>query len=219
MTGLTVALRLQEAGHRVAIVARDFPGPFETVDARSQINYTSPWGGAHNRWHVPPAGDAVEQRDHALSVRTQRALEQIAAAHPEAGVTFLPGIEYFEAPAPEYSALTPEKARELGMDEFRLLGRDEFPDDKIKLGYRYRTWAINPMVYCCFLLRRFTLGGGRVVKHEVRDPVELFSLGDDLGRVDVVVNASGSGFGDDNVFITRGEPSPPVRSIRPTELL
>src|SRR5690606_8909044 len=44
--GLSSAILLQEAGYAVTIVARDFPGPFETMDPNTKINYTSPWGGA-----------------------------------------------------------------------------------------------------------------------------------------------------------------------------
>jgi glycine/D-amino acid oxidase-like deaminating enzyme len=44
--GLSSALLLQQARYAVTIVARDFPGPFETMDPIAKINYTSPWGGA-----------------------------------------------------------------------------------------------------------------------------------------------------------------------------
>jgi hypothetical protein len=59
------------------------------------------------------------------------------------------------------------------------------------------------MVYCSFLLRRFVIGGGKVLKREVRGVEEVFALGSE--RIPCVVNASGIGFGDDKVFITRGE--------------
>ncbi|RYP63740.1 hypothetical protein DL769_006867 [Monosporascus sp. CRB-8-3] len=197
--GLSSALLIQGQGHQVTILARDFPGPFETIDPKTQINYTSPWGGAHNRM-VPPT-NAVEEREHAISIATFRRMRALHDRHPEAGLSFMKGIEYLEAPGPQYLAITEEIAKEMGMERFRLLKPEELPE-KVKWGCEYDTWCVNPVVYCSFLLRRFVFAGGKVVKREVRDPVEIFAI-TELGPVNVVVNASGSGFGDENVFITR----------------
>ena len=199
--GLSSALGLQSDGHQVTILARDFPGPSETVDARLQIDYASPWGGAHNRW-CPPT-NATEEREHALAVRTFAAMRALCDGHPEAGITFMRGVEYLEAPPPAYRALTEARAAAMGMEGFRLLGPDQLPKD-VRMGFEYDTWCVNPMVYCSFLLRRFGYLGGRVVKRTIRDPVEVFAMRD-LDAVDVVVNASGNGFGDPAMFITRGE--------------
>lgn len=205
----------------MTILARDFPTPFALVDPRAQIDYTSPWGGAHNRW-VPPrrkkSGDGdgegddvvddVEARDHRLALATFRRMTALARARPEAGVTCLRGVEFLERPGDEYVALAgggdgPGSARALGIEGFRLLAREEFPDDRVALGFEYDTWCVSPMVYCSFLLNRFVYRGGKVVKRVVRDPREVFEMRD-LGEVDTVVNASGQGFGDEKVFITRG---------------
>ncbi|RYP63885.1 hypothetical protein DL771_009060 [Monosporascus sp. 5C6A] len=202
--GLSSALLIQAQGYQVTILARDFPGPFETIDTKTQINYTSPWGGAHNRM-VPPT-NAVEEREHAMSIATFRRMRALHGRHPEAGLSFMKGIEYLEAPGPQYLAITDEKAKEMGMERFRLLKPEELPG-KVKWGCEYDTWCVNPMVYCSFLLRRFVFAGGKVVKREVREPVEIFAI-TELGPVDVVVNASGNGFGDKNVFITRGITTP-----------
>ncbi|KAK7962662.1 uncharacterized protein PG986_003487 [Apiospora aurea] len=200
--GLSSALQVQSQGHRVTILARDFPGPFETVDPRLQIDYTSPWGGAHNRW-VPPT-NATEEREHAMALRTFAHMRELNRDYPAAGITLMPGIEYLEAPSPAYQELNAEKAKSLGMEGFRLLEPTELPDDKVKLGFEYNSWCVNPMVYCSFLLRRFGYLGGKVVKKEVRSPVEIFEMRE-LWIVDAVINASGIGFGDPNVFITRGQ--------------
>ena len=179
------------------------------MDPQAQINYTSPWGGAHNRWIPPRHPEGQEAREHAMALRTYRHMAEVSAAHPEAGITWMPGIEYLEAVAAPYDALTEARAAELGMEGFRVLRRDEFPDDRVQWGCSYRTWCVNPMVYCMFLLRRFVFRGGRIVKREVRDPLELFSLGEDVlgeGKAapTIVVNASGNGFGDADMFVTRG---------------
>ncbi|EON98316.1 putative fad dependent oxidoreductase superfamily protein [Phaeoacremonium minimum UCRPA7] len=203
--GLSSAIKLQELGYQVTIVARDLPGPFESVDPKGQINFTSPWGGAHNRW-VPPAGGVNDVRDHWYSVETFHAMAALAKAHPEAGITFLKGIEYLEKPGPEYQELTEEKAKELRLIDWRRLKPEELPP-KVTWGCEYKTWCVNPAVYCPFLLRRFTFRGGKTVKKEIREPKEIFSMKDlpVSGEISYVVNCSGNGFSDDKVFITRGQ--------------
>lgn len=201
MIGLTAAVRLQAEGHAVTVVARDFPAPAETVDGLESINYASPWGGAHNRWIPPPLGDA---REHGFAVATYARMDALARSNPEAGITFMRGVEYVEAPGPGYDRLTEDAARRLGMEGFRLLRPDEFPDDRVRWGCEYRTWCVNPMVYCAFLLRRFVCRGGRLVRRELRDPVEAYAMpGFEEARL--VVNASGVGFGDKDVYPTRGQ--------------
>lgn len=139
-----------------------------------------------------------------MAVRTYSCMETLSITNPEAGITFMKGIEYIEAPGPEYAELTEERARELKMPGFRLLRPAEFPDEEVKWGCEYDTWCVNPMVYCAFLLRRLVHRGGKVVKRELRDPVEVYAMRD-LGPVGIVVNASGVGFGDGLVYPTRGQ--------------
>ncbi|KAK0656578.1 hypothetical protein B0T16DRAFT_501149 [Cercophora newfieldiana] len=210
VTGLSCAIRLQEAGCIVTILAKDFPAPFPTIDPLAQINYTSPWGGAHNRWVVPsPSGENA--REHAFALATFSRMRALAESEPSVGITFMKGIEYLEAPPAEYTSLTPHRAAELQLPGFRLLGKEEFPDDKITWGCEYDTWSLNPMVYCSFLLGRFTFRGGQIRKRELKDIKEVFALplgelGFEAGRIDAVVNASGYGFGGDpNMFITKGQ--------------
>lgn len=207
MIGLSSALELQSAGHAVTILAKDFPQPFGLIDPKKQINFTSPWGGAHNRW-VPPAGKENDERDHQLALATFRRMKALCKANPEAGITFMKGIEYLEKPGAEYRALVreggPGSAKSLGVEGFRVLSKEEVPDDRVELGIEYDTWCVNPMVYCSWMLNRFVYRGGKVVKREVRDPKEVFEM-EDMEKIDVVVNASGQGFGDDKVFITRGK--------------
>jgi D-amino-acid oxidase len=200
--GLSCAVQLQEAGTAVTIVAKDFPGPAETVDPVSQINYTSPWGGAHNRWVLPAPGDEGQRREHRMATVTYGRMQELAESHPEAGITFMKGIEYLERPSAVYESLTEEAARELGIEGFRRLAEGDLPAG-VTWGCEYRTWCVNPMVYCSFLLRRFVHRGGRILKRELRGPLEAYQM-PELGEVNCVVNASGIGFGDEKVFITRG---------------
>jgi hypothetical protein len=184
----------------VNIVARDFPSPFETVDHREKINYTSQWAGAHNRWVFPT--NEMDRRDHKMALETFHHMKAICKRSPEAGITFMKGIEYLEDPPAAYSELTDESAKKLGIERFKLLSKDRLPD-KVTWGCEYQTWCVNPMVYCSYLLRRLVVGGCRTFQREFRSPLEAFTM-KDLGHVQAVVNCSGTGFGDPDVFITRG---------------
>ncbi|CAK7214149.1 hypothetical protein SCUCBS95973_002040 [Sporothrix curviconia] len=223
ITGLSAAVRLLDehpsGSIELTIVARDFPAPAETFffDPPAHINYTSPWGGAHNRWvlWVPDGTEAAAaaKRDHDFALATYRHMQATQAKFPEAGITFLPGIEYLEAPGPEYTQLDDKATQaELGLHDadldlgFRVLDSkaDGFPDG-VTWGCTYRTWCVNPMVYCQFLLRRFVAAGGRIAKRDLRAPQELLVEGP-AGGFALVVNCSGNGFGDDpHMFVTRGQ--------------
>ncbi|SPO02247.1 related to FAD dependent oxidoreductase superfamily [Cephalotrichum gorgonifer] len=185
VTGLSVALRLLDSGIVPVIISRVFPTPFETVDSLGEINYASQWAGAHNAYHEPPTTPSTA-RDHAFAVRTYHFMDATAKAYPEAGITFMKGLEYHEEGVPGYESLTVETAAELGYEDFRLLARDELPAG-VLAGFEYRTWSLNPMVYCSFLLRRLALGGCRFVKRDLRSAEEVFSM-KDLGQTCVVAN-------------------------------
>ncbi|TGJ87828.1 hypothetical protein E0Z10_g932 [Xylaria hypoxylon] len=210
VTGLSCALRIQEAGHSVTIVAKDFPSGFETIDAATQINFTSPWGGAHNRFILPlsdAASDSQEAREHSMALLTWEEMHALHNRYPEAGITLMKAYEYFEAPELNQTSLTEDTARnEFGMKGFRFHAKEELPEG-VQLGYEYDTWCVNPMVYCAFLLRRFAYRGGKILTRGIRDPLELFEM-NDLAPVDVLINASGIGFGDPDVFITTANPCP-----------
>ena len=137
-----------------------------------------------------------------MALTTYRHMEATLARHSGSGITFMPGIEYLEAPPPVCQGLDQEKARQFGLEEFALIPETELPE-KVKLGYRYKTWCVNPMVYCAFLLRQFTHGGGRIKKLDLQSPQEVFLL-PEAGKGKLVVNCSGAGFGDPAYFPTRG---------------
>ena len=135
-------------------------------------------------------------------------MEQLHRENPDtAGITFIDGIEYLERPGPEYLAIS-ETGEELGLKDFKILRGEELPS-RVRWGCRYRTWCVNPMVYCCFLLNRFIYHGGKVVRRNLTAVEEAFSLDiPELGskkKVAAVVNASGMGFGDADVFPVRGQ--------------
>ncbi|KAJ3499180.1 hypothetical protein NLG97_g527 [Lecanicillium saksenae] len=204
--GLSVAYRLLLADYRVTIVARDFPQPFETTDAKTQINYTSLWAGAHNRWVLPTSEHDIDgMRDHAFARSTFSHMSELLSAYgTETGIAFTPGVEYLEDPVPDvYRDLTVYKAtEELGMQDFRFLGKGDLPEH-VAWGCEYRSWCVNPMVYCMFLLRRICLLGGQVAKMELRALEEVTTLS--TLDTSTIINCSGIGFGDPAVFPTRGQ--------------
>lgn len=138
-------------------------------------------------------------------------MTQLHDKYSDAGITFTKGIEYFDDPPEMIKGLSPEKASNLGIQDFRLLSDDQLPEG-VQIGYSYRTWCVNPMVYCCFLLRKAVLSGGQIIQRQLQSPAEVFAS-PDLPQVKYVINASGTGFGDKNVFITRGKAQQMLFSI------
>lgn len=135
-------------------------------------------------------------------------MTQMQAESPEAGINLLRGVVHYDDPPEKLRELDVTKAVELGIDGFQFVPREKLPKG-VTLGFSYNTWTVNSMVYCCFLLRKFTLNGGRIIKRELRSTAEAFAIAD-IPPANVVVNASGTGFGDEKVFITRGTGPPPL---------
>ena len=203
MIGLSCALCCQQGGYNVTIIAQDFPASFETIDPKDKINYASPWAGAHNRWVLPT--NPEEERQHAFAVATFSHMESLVqdGDGDQAGLRFMKGIEYLECPPRVNLDLSEDAARSMGMKHYHPLDKEELPEG-VEWGCEYQTWCVNPMIYCCYLLRRFTHLGGKIHKRRLREPNEVFSL-EGFGDLKTVVNCSGYGFGDSKVFPTRGE--------------
>lgn len=131
-------------------------------------------------------------------MKTFVVLKQQVIDEPEAGIKFLPGYEYFEDPPKQYLDL---KGSYVENEGFRVLERSKLPKG-VKLGVTYISWCINSPVYCAHLLRKFIFRGGKTIRYTLSSAEEAFSL---LDGVDVVINCSGYGFGDEDVVITRGQ--------------
>lgn len=139
---------------------------------------------------------------------TYHRLEQIAKTHPEAGIEFVPAVEYFDAPDANLLA------KENGYTDwpgFRVLDSSEYPSAStgaIRLGVTYRAWVLNSPVYLKWLRQRAEGQGVRFVKAELtdlRDAVAVYYGRNHEGDVRAVVNASGRGFDDQNSFPSRGQ--------------
>lgn len=90
VVGLSCAVRLLEAGHRVDVVARDLPGETTSVVAAAL-------------WY--PYRAWPQERVLAWSARTFEVFEAMVGADPEtaetAGVRLVPGTEVMAAPSPD----------------------------------------------------------------------------------------------------------------------
>ncbi|KAJ4267259.1 hypothetical protein NW762_003363 [Fusarium torreyae] len=209
--GLTTALRVQQevlstpnkSTSSIVIIARDFPKD-------TSINYATPWAGAHYR---PCPGDTPQLRQEAKwAETTYNTLDSWTDEDKlVAGVEFMAGEEFFEAPAPEYVNVGEDVTRSAYghlASSFELLNNEDLiaankdASHTPKLGFRYRSYCLNSPVYASFLQRRFQRNGGRVKQYTLASLEEAFALEDD---VSVVINCSGMGFGDPKVFPIRGQ--------------
>jgi D-amino-acid oxidase len=110
------------------------------------------------------------------------------------------GFDFLEEPSEAYKELQGGYGKAEGL---RVLEKHELPVGVgVTFGTKYRTWSLNSPVYLAFLLRKFRLKGGKTMKRELHRAEEAFETADGVG---VVVNCSGFGFGDDNVYPIRGE--------------
>lgn len=193
--GITTALELQEKlmlkkpRGCITIVAAEFLGD-------ESINYASPWAGAHFR--AVPCMSPQEVRERKLKQVTWDVLRARSKTYPEAGIEFMDAYEYFKDPPEEYVKLQGSYSEAEG---FQLLRQEELLPN-IKFGSKYTAWCLNPPVYCAFLLRRFLVRGGKVLRLKLASLAEAASLAPDIK---VVVNGSGVGFGDPDMFPIRGQ--------------
>jgi glycine/D-amino acid oxidase-like deaminating enzyme len=191
---LTCALDLQQAygnGKDVMIVARDWPYD-------ESIHYTSPWAGAQGR--PVPAMTAVEKQHQAFSSTTNSRMKQLALEEPHCGVKMLDGYYFMASPTDAYLGLQGGYA---DADDLTVLGEERYPKGMgIRFGTRYRTWTLNTLVYCAYLLRKFQLRGGKIMKATLMSAQEALALADNIGAV---VNCSGFGMGDPDIYPIRGE--------------
>lgn len=107
------------------------------------------------------------------------------------------GVELLETPTPAYLNV---EGRYGEIDGFRVLSEGELPGG-VKWGVEYKTYCVNTPVYLSHLMRRFVLGGGKVVRKQLSKIDDAFTV---TQNVRTVINCSGVGFGDPKCFITRG---------------
>lgn len=185
VSGLTTAVRLQDAGLAVRILTRDEP---ETLVSRV----------AAALWH--PYRAYPVDRVNAWSLDTLKVFRELAH-DPDAGVVFRPVVELFRQPAPELGwRRWVDGARKITPEELDEWGADRYVD-----GWVLDLPVIETPVYMPWLARRFQAAGGTMeIVPEGAPPL------DELTRPDrPVVCCIGLGareyLDDDEVFPIRGQ--------------
>ncbi|KAJ5359973.1 D-amino-acid oxidase [Penicillium concentricum] len=199
--GLSIAVKLSKY-MKITVIARELPGDVG-------IDYASPWAGAHFR--PTPAKTEEEQQEQAWMRHTYQEFEKIAKDYPEAGVDFIPAVEYFDT-ADATSFLAEENGYTTWPD-FRILDPAEYRSQhpSIQLGVTYRSWVLNSPVYLKWLQTRAEAQGTRFIRAHLTDPKQAVSVylenksQDETGYISAVVDASGRGFNDPNSFPSRGQ--------------
>ena len=177
--GLSSGIRLLEAGHEVAIWARDLP-PHTTSNIAAAIWYP---------YKVAPEAKVVEWGRHSYRVFKE------LAAQPDTGVTIHGGFDLFRQPTP-----APAWADFVG--NFRQARPDELPTGYTD-GHYFEVPVIETPVYMKYLRHRFEATGGSIEQRLVED------VNEPLAEADLVVNCAGLGsrqlLNDEAVYPIRGQ--------------
>jgi D-amino-acid oxidase len=181
VTGLTSAIRLQEAGWRVRIVAAEPPERTTSAVAAAV-------------WYPYRVGP--EALVNAWGERSYAVFRDLAE-DGETGVRMLPGIELLQRRAdprvmPEWAAAVPG---------FRIAAKDEVPEGRV--GWSMTVPVADTAVYLRWLAARFAANGGEM---EIR---RIASLDEAAASSPLVVNCSGLGArelaGDRSMIPIRGQ--------------
>lgn len=179
VSGLSVGIRLLDAGHGVDIWARELP-PNTTSNIAAAI------------WHpyrVFPRERALAWGQRSLEVFYE--LRDVAGA----GVSMMEAVEVYSEPVddPWWRECVPN---------FRRATADDLPAEFVD-GYVFETAMVETRIYLEYLMKRFREGGGEIIQREVA------SLDEPLAETDAVVNCAGLGartlVGDDELYPIRGQ--------------
>lgn len=179
IVGLTSALRLAEAGHRVEVVAAALPKA-TTSSVAAALWYP---------YRATPTARLVDWLHASYAVLAE------LAADPATGVRLLPGRELFTEPAadPWWHSAVPDLARASGND---------LPPG-YRDGYRLTAPVVDMAVHLTWLLDRLAALGVRVAVRPVAD------LPAAAAGVDAAVNCAGLGArelaGDPSLTPVRGQ--------------
>ncbi|CAI9405034.1 FAD-dependent oxidoreductase [Nocardioides sp. T2.26MG-1] len=137
--GLTCAVRLLEAGHRVDVVARDLP--LETTSAVAAAF-----------WY--PYRGLPQERVATWAATSYAVFDALADTDPESGVRMVPGTEVFVAPEPDpwWGTAVPGLARTRDLPH-------GWAD-----GWTFTTPVLDPAVYLAWLAARVEHLGGTITR-------------------------------------------------------
>ncbi|KDQ10522.1 hypothetical protein BOTBODRAFT_36218 [Botryobasidium botryosum FD-172 SS1] len=193
--GLSSAIRAQERGHQVTIVAEYLPGDTHGAE------YTSPRAGAH---HVSETGheDLWKQ---GIERETFKVFWEMSEPGSDAEECF------FRIPQLQYHGLelVGESPLEF-MPDYKVIPKDELPPGIVS-GESFTTVTLDPKRYTAYLLGRFRAGGGTVHRAAVKHIREVIdgSLGITIPDALVVCPGVGArslgGLEDKSVYSIRGQ--------------
>lgn len=177
--GLTSALSLTEAGHRVSIWARELP-PHTTSNVAAAIWY--PYKA------YPP---------EKVTAWGKTALHRFKDFLPDAasGVVLRNKLEVFTEPVPDPWWVD-------AVDVFRHAMASELPPG-YQDGYFFETVTVDTSIHLHYLMQKLQASGGQIVQRTVTDLAEAFA------QFNVVINCSGLGarelVHDTDIHAARGQ--------------
>ncbi|KAF9175863.1 hypothetical protein BGX21_003188 [Mortierella sp. AD011] len=201
VSGLSTALALLEKGHySVKIIATHFPSDLN-------IDYTSPWAGAHWRSYA----DIADIEQQKLDTATYNHFAHLAETDPKAGVMFLNGHDFWEVKPKNFE----DPWFKSILKNYRHLSKEELPPG-IEFGITYRTVSMNAPKYLAYLLEQVLARGGVIERGTVPSLKALAQIPHNTSisqnsKADIIVNCSGLGsrnllgVHDHQMFPTRGQ--------------
>ncbi|CAE6463510.1 unnamed protein product [Rhizoctonia solani] len=194
VVGLSTAIRIQELGHTVTIIAECLPGDKKSID------FTSPWAGAH---HVSLAGG--DKRQQEMDRETFKVMWKMSEPNDPAERCFMrvPQQEHFCGTKEAYQGLEV-------MPEFRELGKTELTQGADS-GMAFNTITIDTPVYLPYLLSTFLGKGGAVVRAKVMHVSQVAQGAFTSAKPDAIVVCAGigarslGGVEDKDVYPVRGQ--------------
>lgn len=179
VSGLTSAIRLQEAGHTVRIWAKALP-PETTSNVAAAVWYP---------YRAYPADKVTRWGTEAYRVFGQQARLDGAGVLPAEVLELLPAA----SPDPWWAG---------AVDGFRHASPEELPAGYAD-GFAFTAPVIDTTVYLNYLVRAFESGGGHIERRAVENLDEAFAA------CPIVVNCAGLGarglVGDHDLHAARGQ--------------
>ncbi|KAF8750301.1 FAD dependent oxidoreductase [Rhizoctonia solani] len=194
VVGLSTAIRIQELGHTVTIVAECLPGDKKSID------FTSPWAGAH---HVSLAGG--DMRQQGMDRETFKVMWEMSEPNNPAERCFMriPQQEHFCGTKEAYQGLDV-------MPEFREMRQEELTQGADS-GAAFNTITIDTPVYLPYLLSTFLGKGGGVVRAKIMHVSQVAQGAFTSTKPDAIVVCAGigarnlGGVEDKDVYPVRGQ--------------
>ncbi|KAG8795295.1 hypothetical protein FRC12_016309 [Ceratobasidium sp. 428] len=194
VVGLSTALRIQELGYKVTILAENLPGDKKTIE------YTSPWAAAY---HVSLAGD--DMRQQGMDRETFQVLWKMSEPNHPAANCFMriQEFEHFIGTKDQYAGIEV-------MPDFRELKPEELAPSSDS-GYSFTTLTIDTAVYLPYLLSVLLGKGGSIIRTRVMHVSQVAQGTYTSTKPDAIVVCTGlgarslGGVEDQDVYPIRGQ--------------